>query len=139
MPWDVPIRAVILQLGLVALVASAEAIRGPTIPPCPTRQTASPTTLAPLSDATNVAEFDSDEANAIHPAQGNFTDPSAADAAWREILELRRTHGGLLQGALWHDPDHPGVLGAGDADATDWEEAEFSRALRQVIGAPATR
>ncbi len=127
-------RAVALQLVLAALVAGVELIRGPTLPP------RSPTTPRASDDPRPDGA-----ASSVTPAIPGALSPPAAvgvmadDAAWREIIALRREGGGLLKSALWRESDAPGAPGTAADDAAAWEEAEFSQALRRVLNAAATR
>jgi hypothetical protein len=111
------------------LVAGIELAVGPTLPPCSPRLTAPVTALGPAAVAADVVGSGPSDLRPVQPAQDRLGD----DAAWREILELRREHGGLLEDALWHEPENPALPGPAAANAAGWEEAEFGRALRQVM------
>lgn len=130
MSWSTLSRAVTLQLLLAMAVVGVELARGPlpalsgrvgaAAPPLP------PAPAAPVLEPVIPAAFPS-------PAGGG----PLADEAVREILALRREHGGLLNAALWQVPE--GTDDASDpADDAGWEEAEFSRALQRVMRADAT-
>ncbi|MCU0959421.1 MAG: hypothetical protein MUF48_04890 [Pirellulaceae bacterium] len=136
MSWNARGQAVTLQLGLAALVAGAELAVGPTLPPCATRPTMPPGRSPPVAAAPPEA------CAAALPLAPLSSAPQGAmpdEAAWREILELRREHGTLLNGAIWQAPDTPNADGDGMGDAAGWEEAAFGQALRQVMDAAAPR
>ena len=101
---------------------------------------------APMEGAPRPAETPSDKTEATPAAHNGdaavplFTGPGTAtqpdEATLREILEIRREQGGVLEGTLLDELSRSATGDRADTTATDrWQEEEFTRALRGVATA----
>jgi hypothetical protein len=98
---------------------------------------------APLGDTPpTTTRKDSASASGTSAFGGHAPVSTGSDrnTAVRDILEIRREQGGLLDGTLLHELAAPPHDKSGDFPATShWEDDEFARALRDVVAtAPTT-
>ncbi len=95
---------------------------------------------APLGDTpptTTQTDSTSASRTGAHGGSAPLSTGPDKNTAMRDILEIRREQGGLLDGTLLNELAAPPRGKSGNFPATShWEDDEFARALRDVVATP---